>query len=209
MKGMVQLVGCGPGGADWVTPAARAAVAEADVVFGPADLQELFEPGAAARLDLPARPEGAAMLVGASRDRGLACAVLVRGDCGIHSLARGIQRHLGAQHCRRVPGISSVQVACARFGLDWEGLRIVSAHGRQPRLLEAADLRAPVVAVLGGGAGFGRVLEGLRALLGAGRVLLGSDLTLPGEILQTIASGQAVPPDLPSRTVALLPRDPS
>jgi precorrin-6B methylase 1 len=133
--------------------------------------------------------------------------VLVRGDCGIHSLARGLQRALGAETCRRVPGISSVQVACARFGLDWEGLRVVSAHGRDPRVLESADLRAPLVAVLGGGAGFGRTVEGLRALLGARKVCLGSDLTLESETLRVVGPGEAVPTDLPSRTVALLPRD--
>ena len=205
----VCLVGCGPGGLDWVTPAARAAVAEAEVVFGPPDLHELFPGISAARLDLPFRPEAAATLVSASRARGLSCAVLVRGDCGIHSLARGIQRLLGAESCRRVPGISSVQVACARFGLDWDGLRVVSAHGCQPRVLESADLRAPVVAVLGGGPGFGRTVEGLRALLGVRRACLGSDLTLPGETLREVGPREAIPADLPSRTVALLPREES
>lgn len=206
MTGIVHLVGCGPGGSEWVLPAARRVVGGSDMVFGPPDLQELFPEAKAARVDLPARPETAAPLVYAALSRGLSCAVLVRGDCGLHSLAKGLQARLPPGSCRRIPGLSSVQVACAAFGLDWENARVLSAHGRALDPLDAATIGAPVVVVLGGGPFLAPVLEQLRVELGSRRLLLASDLTLPVEHLREVPLQQAVPLDLSSRTIALFER---
>ena len=207
MNGIVHMVGCGPGGADWVLPQARAVVSRCDVVFGPADLQSLFPELAAARFDLPARPEAAAPLVLASLERGLSCAVLVRGDCGLRSLARGLERLLPPGCCRRVPGISSVQVACASFGLDWDRARILSAHGREPEEIDDSIRAAPLVVLLGGGNGFGAVVERMSVAYGASRVRLASDLSLPEERLLVFGRGERLPLDLPSRTVAILAKE--
>lgn len=206
MTGIVHIVGCGPGGPAWVLPAAHRVVQAADLVFGPPDLQQLFPEAAAPRMDLPARPETATPLVHAALVRGLSCAVLVRGDCGLHSLARGLQARLPAGSCRRIPGLSSVQVACAAFGLDWEDARVLSAHGRPLGALDASLLEAPVVVVLGGGPSFAPVLEALREELGPRRLHLASDLTLPDERLRDVPAHQAVPRDLSSRTIALFER---
>jgi precorrin-6B methylase 1 len=206
MTEIVHLVGCGPGGADWVLPRAREVVEVSDVVFGPADLQALFPEAVGPRMELPSRPEAAAPLVRAALEKGLECAVLLRGDCGLHSLAKGLQARLPAGVCRRVPGLSSVQVACAAFGLDWEGARIRSAHGRDPGCPDIEDKECSLVVVLGGGPGFASDLERLREGLGTRRVHLASDLTLPGQRLRTVAQGSPLPDDLPSRTVALFER---
>lgn len=206
-RGTASLVGCGPGGADWVLPAAHRAVEECDVVFGPSDLQGLFPQARGVRLAIPVRPEAAAPLVESTLARGLSCAVLVRGDCGLRSLAAGIQSRLPTGSCRRIPGVSSVQAACAAFGLDWEKARIVSAHGRDPGTLGPEERAAPLLAVLGGGDGFGRILSSIRSQAGGTRLLIASDLSLPGEKLSVVDAGCEIPVDLPSRTVALLPRE--
>lgn len=208
MTGIVHMVGCGPGGPGWVLPMARAVVARCDIVFGPSELQALFPEIAVPRVDLPARPDAAAPLVNAARERGLDCAVLVRGDCGVRSLARGLERLLPVGSCRRVPGISSVQAACAAFGVDWDEARIVSAHGRDPGELDRATLDAPVLVLLGGGGGFGAVVDRLAAAHDSERVHLASDLTLPGEDLRSYPAGASIPSDLPSRTVAILRKEP-
>ena len=205
-RGVVQLVGCGPGGSDWVLPAAHRAVEGSDVVFGPADLQGLFPRAPGARLEIPFRPEAAAPLVEAALARGLSCAVLLRGDCGLHSLAKGLQERLPAGSCRRVPGLSSVQAACAAFGLDWERVRVASLHGRSGAGLTDSDKEAPVIAILGGGPGFGDVVS--RMALELGRpAYVGCDLTLPGERLHWPVPGGQLPSDLPSRSVALLGKE--
>ncbi|MBK8803244.1 MAG: cobalt-precorrin-7 (C(5))-methyltransferase [Fibrobacteres bacterium] len=206
MTEIVHLVGCGPGGPDWVPPRAREIVRKADVIFGPSDLQDLFPEAPGARMDLPARPENAAPLVLAALGRRLGCAVLVRGDCGLHSLAKGLQSRLPAGACRRIAGVSSVQVACAAFGLDWQGARILSAHGRPLQELGPDDRQVPLVVVLGGGERFHEILERTREALGPWRLHLASDVTLPTESLRTIAPGERIPSGLPSRTIALFER---
>jgi precorrin-6B methylase 1 len=203
MTGIVHLVGCGPGGPEWVLPRAHAVVGSCDVVFGPADLQALFPEASAARLDLPARPETAAPLVRAACEKGLDSAVLVRGDCGLYSLAKGWQALLPAGSCRRVPGLSSVQVACACFGLDWERAVVLSAHGRELPELTDTESVAPLLVLLGGGEGFAPRLERLRSCLGSRRLHLACDLTLPGERLLSLEAAEPVPTDLSSRTIAL------
>ena len=154
-------------------------------------------------MEVPFRPESAAPLVDSILSRGLSCAVLLRGDCGLHSLARGLQALLPAGSCRRVPGLSSVQAACAVFDLEWEGARILSAHGRDPRDVSPADLEAPLLMILGGGPGFGQILSELRCKAGDGTIHLASDLTLPGQTLSTVEAGGEIPRNLPSRTIAL------
>ncbi len=207
MTGIVQIVGCGPGGSAWVLPRAREVVAGCDVVFGPSDLQALFPEYRAARMDLPSRVETAAPLVEAAAGKGLNCAVLVRGDCGVRSLAKGIERLLPAGICRRVPGLSSVQVACAMFGVDWDQAKIVSAHGRDPGELDRCALEAPILVLLGGGDGFGVVVERVAGSFGPCRIKLASDLTLPTERLVELPAGGSVPSNLPSRTIAIFKKD--
>ena len=199
----VHLVGCGPGGAEWVLPRARRVVVASDAVFGPHDLLALFPESRAARFELPSRPETAAPLVRAAWEKGLACAVLVRGDCGLHSLAKGLQARLPEGICRRVPGLSSVQVACAAFGLDWERARIASAHGRVLDLSDPCFRAAPPLIVLGGGPEFAALLEGVRRDRGPARLHLACDLTLPSEHLATLSDTDPIPTDLSSRTIAL------
>ncbi|MEK7391555.1 MAG: cobalt-precorrin-7 (C(5))-methyltransferase [Fibrobacterota bacterium] len=203
MTGVVHLVGCGPGGAEWVLPYAHRVVTDSDIVFGPSDLQALFPEAKGPRMDLPSQPETAAPLVLAALDKGLDCAVLLRGDCGLHSLAKGLQARLPAGVCHRVPGLSSVQVACATFGLDWERARIRSAHGRELEALDESDSSCPLVVILGGGPEFAPKLERMRAGLGTRRVHLASDLTLSGQWLRTVAEHEPIPTDLSSRTIAL------
>jgi cobalt-precorrin-7 (C5)-methyltransferase len=42
---------------------------------------------------------------------------------------------------RIIPGISSLQVACARLGLDMAGIAIITAHGRDPGPAKEAFVR--------------------------------------------------------------------
>ena len=70
--------------------------------------------------------------------------MLVSGDPGLFSLAeRGLPGGSAAISCRVIPAVSSLQVAFARLGLDWEDVRMISAHGRLPpgstRILRRAD----------------------------------------------------------------------
>jgi len=73
-------------------------------------------------------------------------AVLASGDPGFF----GIVRALRARGVRPAvfPAVSSVALAFARLGLDWDDALVVSAHGRAPRHALAAALAHPKVAIL-------------------------------------------------------------
>ncbi len=76
-------------------------------------------------------------------------AVLASGDPGFFGIvralrARGIEPHV-------IPATSSVTLAFARLGLDWDDALVISAHGREPRGPKhalAAALAHPKAAIL-------------------------------------------------------------
>jgi precorrin-4/cobalt-precorrin-4 C11-methyltransferase len=145
----ITVVGCGPGGADLVTPEARAAVADASILLGTPRLLELFPETRAEKLPIAGRPEEVIeALAGLDHDR--SCVVLVSGDTGACSLARAIVAHFGIDSCRLVPGIGSLQVAFARLGLEWFGARLISAHAAPPVVAPQALLGEERIAIFTG-----------------------------------------------------------
>ncbi len=128
---MITIVGCGPGALDHLPPVAHRAIAEADVLVGASRLLDLFPTMTAERIvvgaNIPKLLDQMAPHVSQAN-----IAVLVTGDPGVCSLAQPVIQRFGRENCRVIPGISSVQVAFARLGLDWFGARLLSAHARIP-----------------------------------------------------------------------------
>jgi len=176
----VTIIGCGPGGADYLTPAARDAAAQADILIGSARLLALLADSTAQKVALPGDVEATiAQILANPASR---VAVLVSGDVGLSSLAQPILRRLGRANCRLIPAVSSVQVAFARLGLDWTHVRIVNAHGRPVGEAAETVTGCETAAILCG------TKESLTWAAQAARVLAKShdaflcqDLTLPTE----------------------------
>lgn len=59
-------------------------------------------------------------------------AILASGDPLCFGIGRRLIEHFGAEHIRIHPALSSLQLACARFGLPWDDLPCLSLHGRAP-----------------------------------------------------------------------------
>jgi cobalt-precorrin-7 (C5)-methyltransferase len=144
----ILIVGCGPGSAACVSPEARGAAFQADVLVGAPRLLDLFRESSAERIDV--RGNVPATLEAVARNRGRRIVVLVSGDPGIASLATSVLQHFGRDSCRVIPGVSSVQVAFARLGLDWIDARILSAHGNTPDIEISTLSRERKIAVLAG-----------------------------------------------------------
>lgn len=145
------IVGCGPGGAGYLTGQAHKAAAEADVVAGTPKFLRLF-PQVKSRLELQsARAEEiAGLLAGLAATR---IAVLVSGDTGLYSLASTLRKAVPDHwEVEFVPGISSVQAACALFAMEWQDMRFYSLHNRplSPELIAAAGQGIEPLAVLCG-----------------------------------------------------------
>jgi cobalt-precorrin-7 (C5)-methyltransferase len=201
------IVGCGPGAAEYLTEAARHAVARADVLFGSRRLMGLFPIGPAERIfldaDIPAGLERIAERHAAGRQ----VAVLVSGDPGLYSLAQRVIRRFGQPQCEVVPAVSSVQVAFARLGIDWADARILTAHGRTPDATAADLQQADKIAILGGTSESLRWAADIaRALDTTHTVFLAENLTLDNERFQRVTPGQLGTLDAASLSIVLMIR---
>jgi cobalt-precorrin-7 (C5)-methyltransferase len=127
----ISIVGCGPGSLDYLTPAALRAIEEAEVLVGAKRLLDLFPSSRAERIVVSAEIGEVLDHIAARADR-QRIAVLVTGDPGLFSLAKPVIERFGRARCRVIPGISSIQTAFARIGVDWADAGIISIHKEYP-----------------------------------------------------------------------------
>ncbi|MFH0787014.1 MAG: precorrin-6y C5,15-methyltransferase (decarboxylating) subunit CbiE [Pseudomonadota bacterium] len=182
------IVGCGPGSPEYITPVALRAVKGAEIVAGAKRLLNLF-PDLQDKtiIEMGSQVETVLNQMAAHPDRPMV--VLVSGDPGLSSLARPVIERFGREACRIIPGISSIQVAFARLGLDWAQARIIDAHGRDPEVDLGEVLQSGVekIAVLGGRKGSLEWLAKVVKGLGPDWVVyLMENLTLPEEQIRMV-----------------------
>ena len=178
------IVSCGPGSTDLIPPAARLAVASAQVVFGSPRLLDLF----VADTDVEFRPlvgtdavDGALEVIEKALRR-QSVAVLVSGDAGLCSFGAKLTEHFGRSRCRIVPGISSVQLAFSRMGMDWTDTRVISAHGRTPtQTYEELQASDRIAILAGGDATWPWIASAVEALGQTHAAVLCENLSLPDE----------------------------
>jgi cobalt-precorrin-7 (C5)-methyltransferase len=206
----IAIVGCGPGSAQYVTVAARQAVAGANVVLGNQRLLDLFSQCAAAKVLVDAKPAAMAALmeqISQMRVSGQRVAILVSGDPGLYSLGQLVVRHFGRAHCEIVPAVSSVQVAFARLGLDWAEARILSAHGRIPQISPAELGTADKIAILAGTAEAMQWSATVAVAVGKSHAtFLAENLTLDDERFRQLAAEQLGTIEAASLAIVLLIR---
>jgi precorrin-6B C5,15-methyltransferase / cobalt-precorrin-6B C5,C15-methyltransferase len=136
----VTVIGCDdrpPGSA------AAKALAEATTVIGaPRHLRSVPIPAGAERKELTHLSE-------TLRDIDQAAGpvvVLASGDPGFFGIVRALRARGLAPAV--IPAVSSVALAFARLGLDWDDALVLSAHGRDPGKALAAALAHPKAAIL-------------------------------------------------------------
>ncbi|MHC4221777.1 MAG: SAM-dependent methyltransferase, partial [Planctomycetota bacterium] len=90
----ITIVGCGPGSADYLTPAAKKAVANSQVIAGAQRLLDLFPDSSAQRIIVTGHITDALdQIQSAAKDK--AVAVLVSGDPGLFSLSKSVISKFG------------------------------------------------------------------------------------------------------------------
>src|SRR6201996_4613288 len=138
----VTVIGCDGGP---LPPAATAALAAAAAVAGaPRHLAAAPVPPEAERIPIR-RLDPALDAIGAHPGP---VAVLASGDPGFFGIVRAL-RARGLTPAV-IPAVSSVALAFARLGLDWDDALILSAHGRETGPAAAAALAHPKAAILTG-----------------------------------------------------------
>lgn len=180
--GEVRIIGCGPGARDWLTDAARHAVAGCDLLVGHTRLLGLFDAFAGETFALEGNYTDALALIH-ERSAVETVGVLVSGDPGVHSLAKLVAQRVGRELCVIIPGISSVQYAFAKVGVTWSDAAVASVHaafdGEQIQMLA----RSPKVCILtdgpGGPARIARTIE--PESVASKRIFVCENLSLPEE----------------------------
>lgn len=181
-KRKLSIVGTGVGPGTGLTAAAAQAVRSADLVIGARRMLDI--PEAAGKRTLVEYSADKIFTYLAGHTNHASVAVLLSGDVGFHSGAKAIIENREAEqydvavHC----GISSVQYLCAKAGVPWQDVKLISAHGRVANI--AGEVRrSPAVFVLLDGA------DGVTAMcsqlvdygMGHAEVLVGCDLGYPEE----------------------------
>jgi precorrin-6B C5,15-methyltransferase / cobalt-precorrin-6B C5,C15-methyltransferase len=183
MTATVTVIGCD---GQPLSPAAAHALATASAVAGaPRHLAATPVPAEAERIPLK-RLDLALDTICAHPGP---VAVLASGDPGFF----GIVRALRARRITPVvfPAVSSVALAFARLGLDWDDALVLSAHGRDTGPVAAAALAHPKAAILTGPpeATTGALRSALRA---AGRtVFVAEHLGTPDERVRDLTTDRA------------------
>lgn len=127
----ITVVGIGADGWDGLAPSARAAIADAEVLFGSARQLSSLPDTRATRVSwpsplIPVLPELLA------RHEGSRLCVLASGDPMFHGIGVTLANLLGAQRLRVLPQPSSAALACARLGWPVAQTPVVNAVGRPP-----------------------------------------------------------------------------
>ncbi|WP_421700190.1 precorrin-6y C5,15-methyltransferase (decarboxylating) subunit CbiE [Ancylobacter sp.] len=130
------LVGIGEDGLEGLSPAARAAVEAAEIVFGGA--RHLALAGDAVRGEARAWPSPFARGIEAVlAARGRRVCVLASGDPFLHGVGATLARQVPAEEMRVFPAPSAYSLASARLGWPLAEVTCLTVHGRSLDLVRA------------------------------------------------------------------------
>lgn len=186
-----RIVVLGVHGTDVVSAAGHAALAQARLVVG--GRRQLASIAPEARRTAVIGGDVVAVLDEIGAEDGVVV-VLSSGDPGFFGMVRPLAARFGHDRLEVHPAPSSVALAFARVGHNWDDAAVVSAHGRDLEAAVDEVLRHPKVAVLvspeNSAAAFGKTL--LATGCGAREIWVCSRLGLDGEqVVETDLHGLA------------------
>jgi cobalt-precorrin-7 (C5)-methyltransferase len=128
----INIVGVGPGSPDYVTPAARKAVAQSDVVIGAQRSLNIFSSEIKGEvIVLNAKNLQDALKHGVeSAKNGKNVALLSTGDPGFSGLLHTFLESglVTAENINVIPGVSSIQACAAKIGMSWDATCLFTFH---------------------------------------------------------------------------------
>jgi cobalt-precorrin-7 (C5)-methyltransferase len=128
----LNIVGAGPGSPEYVTPAARKTVQQAEVVIGAQRSLNLFaEDIKGETMVLTAKNLNSALKFAVeSAEKGKNVALLSTGDPGFSGLLRTVLKSslVKTVEINVVPGVSSIQACAARLGISWDDACLFTFH---------------------------------------------------------------------------------
>ena len=180
----IDVVGIGMGSPDTLTFEARQALEAADCFIGAARMLE-----AVSRFSKPAFAEISPAKIASvisENPQYRRVAVVMSGDTGFFSGTKKLLPLLEGHRVRVLPGLSSMQVLCARLGVSWDDAKAVSLHGREGSVVPQLQRHGKVFALTDGADALRRVCGDLCAAgMGDALVSVGQRLSYPDEAVLT------------------------
>ncbi len=145
LRNKIIVAGIGPGGEDFITPAALKKIRAAKfLVGGRRALAEFSTPNQITctitkNLDAAINFIREKILLGE-------VVVMVSGDPGYYSMLDLLRKNFPPESIEVVPSISAMQLAFAKISMSWYAATLLSFHGRQP---EKSELNFAAGKVLG------------------------------------------------------------
>ncbi len=141
----LSLIGLGEDGADALTPAARALVAQATLIVGGARHLAMID-APAERLQWPTPLSDALPRILAQR--GKPTVILASGDPFFYGVGDLIARHVARDEIFCVPALSAFSLAAARLKWSQQDCALLSLHGRAfERVTPHLQPRARIIAL--------------------------------------------------------------
>lgn len=147
----VFLIAAGMGHPDGMTVAARETMESCQVLIGSKRILESFS--GSDRLLFPAYQPGQIRSYLFEHPEYERVAVLFSGDVGFYSGARLLSQtlmELPGVEVQWVSGVSSPSYLCARLGIAWDDVHLISLHGRETNWLGAVASHAKTFLLTGG-----------------------------------------------------------
>ncbi|MCG8428862.1 MAG: precorrin-6y C5,15-methyltransferase (decarboxylating) subunit CbiE [Chromatiales bacterium] len=133
MSDRCRIIGVLDNGSEGLTRSALQHIGEADLVLGGsrtlALLSDSYKAGVELR-DISGKFAQAPGWIDEALKLGQRVVVLATGDPLCHGIGRYLINKLGAERCAVLPNLSILQLAFARLGVAWEGVKICSVHSR-------------------------------------------------------------------------------
>lgn len=161
MRERCRIIGVLDDGVASLSENARAHLKTADVIVGGTRVLALFADhisSGALKLDLTGQLMKVPDWIRDAQAERKRVVVLATGDPLCHGIAGFLQARLCIESCEIIPNVSMVQLACARLGIPWQDIKILSVHSRDAgewsdvaghdhglyAILNAARLHSPV-----------------------------------------------------------------
>lgn len=178
----ITVVGIGMGGRETLTFEADDALRACDCMIGARRMLEaLTDYGKPAFAEIA--PQKIAQRM-AEHPEYRRFAVVMSGDSGFYSGTKKLLPMLAGEDVRVIPGLSSMQVLCARFKTNWDDVHAISLHGREGSAVPAVKRWGKVFALTDGEDGVRRICADLCAAgMEQTMVCVGERLSYPDERL--------------------------
>lgn len=199
----IYLVGIGMGTLDTLTQEAQKAIESSDLLIGAKRMLEGFEAlGKKQYVAYIPKEIGAFLREHKTYKK---VAILLSGDVGFYSGAKGLIGELKDFKVQLIPGISSIVYFCAKLKMPWEDVCLTSVHGKDTLLIPRIKREKKTFALLNGADSLKELCEKLK-YYGLDHVILhiGEKLSYPKERIISCQANELVNFDFDKLLVVLI-----